>query len=72
MAMDVVHQATRQLGKAVELESNVNQPRETNMCLLTENVTDQKMVIDLQTRMVEKKDLELSSFQETVQKKVKS
>ena len=49
LAIDVVHRAARQLGGTVELESNVNQLRETNMCL----VTDQKLV---QARMIEKKN----------------
>ena len=55
LIMHVVHRAARQLGGAAELESSVNQLREKNLCLLTEKVTDQKTVIDLQTRMLEKK-----------------
>ena len=57
LAMDVVHRAARQLGGAVELESSVNKLRETNMCL-----TDQKMVIDLQFRMIEKKNRSSNQF----------
>lgn len=71
-AMDILDRAADQLNGAIKLESNLSQAQEENRALLAEKVSDQKVVIDLQNKLITSKDQEIASVQECVQKEVRS
>ena len=70
--MDILDRAADQLSGAIKLESQVSHLKLEKTSLLTEKVEDQKLVIDLQSQLIKKKDQELTSVQATVQNEVRS
>ena len=71
-AMDILDMAADQLSGAIKLESQVFHLKLKITSLLTEKVEDQKLVIDLQSQLIKKKDQELTLVQATVQNEVRS
>ena len=50
----------------MKLESEFSQLKDENRSLLAEKVVDQKVVIDLQNKLIIKNDQEISVIQQTV------
>ena len=71
-AMDILDRAVDQLNGALKLESRLVLSQEENTSLLTEKVADQKIVIDLQKKLIDSKDQEIATVQQTVQNEVRS
>ena len=72
LAMDTLDRAVAQINGAMKLESEFSQLKDENRSLLAEKVVDQKVVIDLQNKLIIKNDQEISAIQQTVQSEVRS
>ena len=70
--MDTLDRAVAQINGAMKLESEFSQLKDENRSLLAEKVVDQKVVIDLQNKLIIKNDQEISAIKQTVQSEVRS
>ena len=71
-AMEILEKAVVHIEGAFTLHSIIADVKEKNRVLLKEKVDDQKTVIKLQNELMNKKDSELQSVQETVQTEMRA